>query len=168
MDTHNIHEESGVQQYLTFVLGGKDYALSIAGVKEIIEYRETTEVPMTPDFISGVINLRGCVVPVVDICQRFIGRPTKHTKRTSIVITEIASEDLQIEIGIIVDIVNEVLDIDSRDIEPAPKMGDQIQTSFISGMAKVDGKFLILLNVEKVFSIEDLSLVGGMQEAIKS
>jgi purine-binding chemotaxis protein CheW len=155
--------DDGVQQYLTFMLGGKVYGLCILTIKEIIEYNKITEVPMTPDFISGVINLRGNVVPVIDLGQRFSNVATDITKRTSIVILEITNDDLKIEIGIIVDVVNEVLDIRESEIEAAPALGNQIETSFISGMAKVDDKLLILLDIGNVLSIDELSMVGNIQ-----
>jgi len=160
----NVENESeNVQQYLTFMLGGKLYGLAILNIKEIIEYGDVTEVPMTPEFITGVINLRGSVVPVIDLGQRFAGEVTELTKRTSIVIIEVKNDDLRIEIGVTVDLVNEVLDIGSSEIEPAPSLGNQIQTNFISGMAKVEGKLLILLSIENILSIEELSMVGGIQ-----
>jgi len=150
------------QQYLTFLLGEKVYGLEIINIKEIIEYGDVTEVPMTPDFISGVINLRGTVVPVIDLSQRFSGVPTKLAKRTSIVILELKNEDLQIEIGVTVDMVNEVLDIKTTEIEPAPSLGSQIQTNFIKGMAKVEGTLLILLDIKNVLSVDELSQVGSI------
>jgi len=159
-----IHSND-VEQYLTFMLGGKVYGLEILNIKEILEYGEVTDVPMTPDFISGVINLRGSVVPVIDLSQRFSGKPTEHTKRTSIIILEVKNDDLSIEIGVTVDMVNEVLDINPNEIEPAPSLGNQIQTNFISGMAKVDGKLLILLDIENVLSVDELSLAGSIQVA---
>lgn len=151
-----------VRQCLTFMLGKKLYGLDILNIKEIIEYGDVTEVPMTPDFISGVINLRGSAVPVIDLSQRFSSVATEMTNRTSIIILEVTNDDLSIEIGITVDLVNEVLDIHSSDIEPAPALGNQIETSFISGMAKVNGKFLILLDIENILSIEELSMVGNI------
>ena len=154
-----------VEQYLTFMLGGKVYGLAILNIKEIIEYAEMTEVPMTPDFISGVINLRGSVVPVVDLSLRFSGNATEHTKRTSIIILEIKNNDLKIEIGITVDMVNEVTDIHPGEVEPAPSLGEQIQINFITGMAKVDNKLLILLDIENVLSIDELSTVGNIQNS---
>jgi len=161
----NGTQQGAIEQYLTFMLSEKIYGLDILSIKEIIEYGELTEVPMTPDFISGVINLRGSVVPVIDLLQRFSGEATEQTKRTSIVILEIENDDLKIEIGITVDIVNEVLDIYSSDIEPPPDLGNQIQTDFISGMARVDGKFLVLLNIENILSIDELSMVNAIQDA---
>jgi len=164
LQSDGVNEELSsdvVEQYLTFSLGGKVYGLAILNVKEIIGYGDVTEVPMMPDFMSGVIDLRGSVVPVIDLSQRFSGRPTEHTKRTSIIILEVKNEDLSIDIGITVDLVNEVLDINVDQIEPAPALGNQIQTSFISGMAKVNEKLLILLNIENVLSIDELSMVGN-------
>jgi len=152
-----------IEQYLTFMLGGKVYGLAILNIKEIIEYGDITEVPMTPDFISGVINLRGNVVPVVDLSQRFSGQAMQQTKRTSIIILEVKNDDLRIEIGVTVDMVNEVLDIPMGEIEAAPSLGNQIQTNFISGMAKMNGKLLILLDIEHVLSIDELSVIGGIQ-----
>jgi len=166
-DSDESHSDE-IEQYLTFMLGGKVYGLEILNIKEIIEYGEITEVPMTPDFISGVINLRGSVVPVIDLSQRFSGKSTEQTKRTSIIILEVKNDDLSIEIGITVDMVNEVLDIHSDEIEPAPSLGNQIQTNFISGMAKVDGKFLILLDIENALSTDELSMVGSIQSDAKS
>jgi len=163
VDKEMIDEEA--QQCLTFMLGGKVYGLDILNIKEIIEYSEITEVPMMPDFISGVINLRGSVVPVVDLLQRFSSRLTDISKRTSIIILEIRNDDLRIELGIIVDLVNEVLDIKQSEIDPAPSLGNQIETNFISGMAKVDDKLLILLDIENVLSVDELSMVGSIQDS---
>lgn len=150
------------RQYLTFMLGGKVYGLEILNIKEIIEFGEITEVPMMPGFIAGVINLRGSVVPVVDLSQRFSGKATVIAKRTSIIILEVENDDLRIEIGVMVDMVNEVLDIHQEEVEPAPSLGNQIQTNFISGMAKIDGKLLILLDIENVLSVDELSIVGSI------
>jgi len=158
----NNIDNNDVEQYLTFMLGGKTYGLEILDIKEIIEYGEVTDIPMTPAFILGVINLRGAVVPVIDLGKRFSGTPVKVTKRTSIIILEIKSDDLKIEVGITVDFVNEVLDIHLSEIEPAPKLGEQIQTNFISGMAKTSDKLLILLDIGNILSIDELSMVGGI------
>jgi len=167
IDAEGLGVSSGDSaQYLTFILGSKVYGLEILNIKEIIEYGDVTEVPMMPDFISGVINLRGSVVPVIDLSKRFTGESTPHTKRTSIIILEVTNDDLRIEVGVTVDMVNEVLDIQANDIEPSPDLGSQIQTSFICGMAKVEGKLLILLDIKNVLSIEELSQVGGVQSMV--
>lgn len=162
---NSMNNSDEIEQYLTFKMGGKIYGLAILNVKEIIEYGDLTEVPMMPNFISGVINLRGSVVPVIDLNQRFTGKTIEFNKRTSIIILDVKNEDIKIEIGITVDMVNEVLDIRSADIEAAPALGEQIYTDFISGMAKVNDKFLILLDIENVLTIDELSLACNIQNA---
>ena len=144
-------------QYLTFVLGGEAFAIGILAIKEIIEYGHLTEVPMMPTSVRGVINLRGAVVPVMDLQARF-GRPASAvTKRTCIVIVETGdAEDGQV-IGVVVDAVNEVLELPASGIEPPPSFGAAIRRDFVCGMAKVRGKFVIVLDVANVLSIEDFS-----------
>jgi purine-binding chemotaxis protein CheW len=155
----NPHAEAG--QYLTFVLGGEAYAIGILAIKEIIEYHELTEVPMMPPCVRGVINLRGAVVPVVDLQARFGRKTGEVTKRTCIVIVEVAAQDDRQVIGVVVDAVSEVLDIEASAIEPAPSFGAGIRTDFIQGMGKVRGKFVILLDVDRVLSLNDLSAMSG-------
>ena len=145
------------QQYLTFMLGSEVFAIGILAIKEIIEYGQLTVVPMMPEFIRGVINLRGAVVPVVDLSARFGRKSANVTKRTCIIIIEVvAGEDTNV-IGVVVDAVNEVLEILPGEIEPAPAFGAKIRTDFIQGMGKVNGKFVILLEVGNVLSVEDLA-----------
>jgi len=151
-------------QYLTFTLGGELYALGILSSKEIIDYGNLTEVPMMPAFVRGVINLRGSVVPVVDLQARFGKGATPVVKRTGIVIVEAASnadEDSPQDLGIIVDAVNEVVEISQEDIEPAPSFGTGIRPDFINGMAKRNGRFVILLNVGKVLSVDEMAALSG-------
>ncbi len=149
-------------QYLTFVLGGEVFALGILNIKEIIQFGDLTEVPMMPNFIRGVINLRGRVVPVVDLTARFGRGTTSISRRTSIVIIELEQgdqEDAQ-SIGIVVDAVNEVIDIAGADIEPPPTFGAKIRPDFISGMAKKDDRFVIVLNLDQVLSIDEMLALG--------
>jgi len=158
------------QQYLTFMLGGETFAIGILAIKEIIEYGNLTEVPMMPDYIRGVINLRGSVVPVVDLSTRFGRKRTELSRRTCIVIIEVASDQETQVVGVVVDAVNEVLEIPQDQIEPPPAFGAKIRTDFIRGMGKVDSKFVIILNVDNVLSIDDLALLEqanaqGMQSA---
>lgn len=149
-------------QYLTFLLAGESFAIGILSIKEIIEYDTLTEVPMMPACVRGVINLRGAVVPVMDLLARF-GRPSSPvTKRTCIVIVEVQAGEERHVIGVVVDTVNEVLDIDTHDIEPPPSFGANIRTDFIQGMGKVKGRFVILLNVNQVLSIDDLQAAAGV------
>lgn len=154
----------GQNQYLTFVLGGETFAIGISGVKEIIEYGSLTTVPMMPDFIRGVINLRGGVVPVVDLSARFGKKASTVTKRTCIVIIEVGSAGEKQDIGMMVDAVSAVLDIPDSEIEPAPAFGARIRTDFIDGMGKVDGKFVIILSVDHVLSVEEMAVVAGMDQ----
>lgn len=147
-------------QFLTFTLRGEMFAIGILSIKEILEYGQLTAVPMMPEFIRGVINLRGAVVPVVDLAARFGGKKSDVTKRTCIVIIEVATEDSRQDIGVIVDAVSEVLEIPNSEIEPAPGFGAKIRADFIAGMGKVDGKFVIILNVDKVLSVDELAMVS--------
>ncbi len=150
------------KQYLTFMLGGEMFSISILSIKEIIWYANLTEVPMMPACIRGVINLRGAVVPVMDLSNRF-GKPsTPVVKSTCIVIIEVptAVEGEHQNMGVVVDSVQAVLEIPTSEIEPAPSFGAKIRPDFIEGIAKVNGKFVILLNVNRVLSTEEVSQMG--------
>jgi len=148
-------------QYLTFSLGGEMFAVGILNVKEIIEYGHLTEIPMMPTFIRGVINLRGSVVPVIDLSARFGGKTTEVSRRTCIVIIEVVDQDFRSDIGILVDAVSEVLEIPASEIEPPPSFGAKIRADFIFGMGKVSGKFVIILNIDKVLSVEKIAMLTG-------
>jgi purine-binding chemotaxis protein CheW len=150
-------------QYLTFALGSEMFAVGILNVKEIIEYGNLTEIPMMPAFIRGVINLRGSVVPVIDLSARFGGKQTELGRRTCIVIVEVSQEDSKHDLGIMVDAVSEVLDIPGSEIEPPPSFGAKIRADFIFGMGKVVGKFVIILNINKVLSVEEIALLTGAE-----
>ena len=155
------------KQYLTFMLGGEMFSLSILCIKEIIWYANLTEVPMMPACIRGVINLRGAVVPVLDLSNRF-GKPsTPVVKSTCIVIVEVpaATEGETQNMGVVVDSVQAVLEIPTSEIEPAPSFGAKIRSEFIEGIAKVNGKFVILLNVNRVLSAEEIGQMGQLSAA---
>ena len=147
------------RQYLTFMLGGEIFAIGILAIKEIIEYDCLTVVPMMPECIRGVINLRGAVVPVMDLSTRFGRASTNVTKRTCIVIVEIESAGERHDVGAIVDAVNEVMEIPASAIEPPPAFGAKVRTDFIHGMGNVDGKFVVILDADKLLSCEDLEAV---------
>jgi purine-binding chemotaxis protein CheW len=148
-------------QYLTFLLSSEMFAIPILNIKEIIEFGSLTEVPMMPGFIRGVINLRGSVVPVVDLSVRFGRGKTEVSRRTCIVIIEVeGSEETRQDIGVMVDSVSEVLEIPRSEIEPAPAFGAKIRVDFIQGMGKIAGKFVIILNADKVLSVDELSMLG--------
>lgn len=144
-------------QYLTFMLGGETFAIGILSIKEIIEYQEMTIVPMMPAAVRGVINLRGAVVPVMDLQVRFGREQAPVTKRTCIVIVEIEdAEGGQQVLGVIVDAVNEVIEIAPAEIEPPPTFGVGLRTDFISGVGKVRGRFVLLLAVNRALSLDAL------------
>lgn len=152
------HPIAEAGQYLTFSLGNEVYALGILNIKEIIDYGHLTDVPMMPSFVRGVINLRGSVVPVIDLKARFGKGFSDIAKRTAIVIIEAACDHGWQYIGIIVDTVNEVVDISQQDIEPPPSYGAEIHLDFISGMAKHGEGFIILLNVNRVLTADEMVL----------
>lgn len=154
--------DNSPQQYLTFSLGGEVFALGILNVKEIIEFGNITEIPMMPAFIRGVINLRGAVVPVIDLSARFGGAASTVSRRTCIVIVELGSGEDRQDLGVIVDAVNEVLEIPRGDIEPPPSFGAKIRADFILGMGKVEGAFVIILNVDRVLSTEEIAMLAGV------
>jgi purine-binding chemotaxis protein CheW len=147
-------------QYLTFLLGKEMFAIDILGIKEIIEYGDLTSVPMMPEFIRGVINLRGSVVPVVDLSARFGRAVSEVTRRSCIVIIEAENEEEKQDIGVMVDAVSEVLEIPAADIEPAPSFGVKIRADFISGMGKVKDKFVIILDAARVLSVNELAMLS--------
>jgi len=156
-------------QYLTFMLGGEVYAMGILAIKEIIEYGSLTEVPRMPSFIRGVINLRGAVVPVIDLSARFGKAATTVTRRTCIVIVEVSdgqgTQGSTQVVGVMVDAVNAVLEIPQGDIEPPPSFGSHIRADFMSGMGKVGGKFVIILNIHNVLSVDEMTALAGVDGA---
>ncbi|MDE2050852.1 MAG: purine-binding chemotaxis protein CheW [Gammaproteobacteria bacterium] len=153
------------QQYLTFMLAGETFALGILAIKEIIEYANPTAVPMMPEYLRGVINLRGLVVPVIDLAVRFGKAPSPATKRTCIVIVEIEADGERHDIGAVVDAVNAVLEIPQSEIEPPPTFGARIRTDFIAGMGKVEGRFVMLLDPQHVLATGEMEALAGTLES---
>lgn len=151
-------------QYLSFMLRGEVHAIGILAIKEIIEYGGLTAVPMMPPAIRGVINLRGAVVPVLDLAVRFGKAAAEPTKRTCIVIVELALAGERNVVGLVVDAVNAVQEIAAADIEPPPAFGTSIAPSFIAGMGKVDGRFVILLDIQQVLAIDGLAPARADEE----
>lgn len=145
-------------QFLTFMLGEEQYAVGILHIKEIIEYGSLATVPMMPACVRGVINLRGAVVPVMDLSARFGRAPSVIGKRSCIVIVETEGEDSDSKqvLGMLVDAVNAVVEIAAADIEPPPSFGTRIRPDFIAGMGKYNGRFVILLDIERVLSSEEI------------
>ncbi|MBI4693179.1 MAG: purine-binding chemotaxis protein CheW [Gammaproteobacteria bacterium] len=158
-----LDEASGreQEQYLTFRLGEETFAMGILSVKEILEYRGVTTVPMMPECVRGVINLRGRVVPVIDLSLRFGRDTTLPGRRTCIVIAEIDGEGGAQDVGVIVDAVNQVIEIPRGDIEPAPSFGAKLRGDFLAGMGKLDGQFVAILNIGNVLSVDEISALAG-------
>ena len=146
-------------KYLTFTLAGEEYGISILKVKEIIGMMPITSVPRTPDFVKGVINLRGKVIPVVDLRLKFGMEKMDYTDRTCIIVVEIQSQTGTVIIGIVVDAVSEVLNIKEELIEETPTFGARMDTDYILGMAKMEGGVKILLNIDHVLRKEEVSFL---------
>jgi len=160
MSTAGILETT---QFLTFKLDNEVFALDISKVREVLDFTTITKVPRTPEFMRGVINLRGSVVPVVDLRLKFGMAKTEQTVNTCIIITEVTVDNETTILGALADSVQEVLDLEPEHIEPAPKIGTRLNTEFIKGMGKRDGNFIIILDVDKVFSTDELALVQSAQ-----
>jgi purine-binding chemotaxis protein CheW len=143
-------------KYLTFVLADEEYGLEILKVREIIGLMPITAVPRTPEFVKGVINLRGKVIPVVDLRLKFSMVEAEHTEETCIIVVDVG----RVEMGIIVDKVSEVLDIDPEEIEDTPSFGTSVDTDFILGMGKANNKVTILLDISKVLTAADVKAAG--------
>jgi len=154
-------EESEATQYLTFVLEEEVFAVDVARVREILEMPAITKVPQVPDFMRGVINLRGCVVPVIDLHLKF-GMPVAvQTVNTCIIVVEIDMDGESIVLGALADSVQEVIEIDPSQIEAAPHIGTHLKTEFLKGMGKHNERFVMILDIDKVFSGAELSAVQG-------
>ena len=146
-------------QFLTYRLGDEIFALDISKVREVLDFTTVTKVPRTPEFMRGVINLRGSVVPVVDLRLKFGMTRTENSVNTCVIITEVTVDGDTAVLGALADSVEEVLDLDADHIAPAPRIGTKLRTEFIKGMGKRDDQFIIILDIDKVFSADELSQV---------
>jgi purine-binding chemotaxis protein CheW len=150
-------------KYLTFILGEEQYGLEILKVREIISVMEITEVPQVPTFIKGVINLRGKVIPVIDLRLKFGMSAVEYTRETCIIVVNVNT----LLLGIVVDTVAEVLNIDEKDIDPPPTFGSSVNTNFILGMGKVKGNVKILLDIDMVMSIGELDILKQTEQSVE-
>lgn len=150
------------RQYLTFLVGAESFAMPIGSIREIIEFGGLTEVPLMPNFLRGVINLRGSVVPVIDLSVRFGRAPIEIAKRTCIIIMELAQEGQPLLLGVMVDAVSAVLSVQEDRVEPRPSFGAGVRADFIEGMININERFLVVLDVQKVLSVDELSSLLGM------
>jgi len=167
MDVAMMHTKAGTEsldgkegKYLTFELGGEEYGLEILKVKEIIGIMNITSVPQTPDYVKGVINLRGKVIPVIDLRLKFGMELAEYTERTCIIVVDIKD----MVMGVVVDSVSEVLNIREEEIEETPTFGVKLYTEYILGMAKVKGTVKILLDIDKVLTTSDISMLDAMAD----
>jgi purine-binding chemotaxis protein CheW len=152
-----------IRQYLTFKLDGEVFALDVATVREVLDFTTVTKIPRTPEFMRGVINLRGSVVPVVDLRLAFGMTATEKTVNTCIVVVEVCLDGETNIMGALADSVEEVIDLEPDQIQPAPKLGTSIKADFIRGMGKRDSQFLMILDIDCVFSADQLA---GLQTSI--
>ena len=151
----------GANQYLTFTLGDEDFAIEIAKVREVLDYTNVTKVPRAPVFLRGVINLRGSVVPVIDLRMSLNMSTTERTVDSCVVIVDVTVDSETIQMGALADAVQEVVDIDPSQISPPPKLGAKVNTEFLQGMGKRGDGFLMILDIDKVLSMEDITVVAS-------
>jgi purine-binding chemotaxis protein CheW len=151
---------SDTRQYLTFSIGDEEFALDVSHVREILEFTTVTQVPKTPDYMRGVINLRGSVVPVLDMRLKFGLSEIKKTVNTCVVVIEVDLDEVNTVMGALVDSVQEVIELEPDQIEPPPRIGMKLKTEFIKGMGKKDDHFIIILDIDKLFSLDELVAAG--------
>jgi purine-binding chemotaxis protein CheW len=159
----SVTEITETRQYLTFRLGSEVFATDVAKVREVLDFTTITKIPRTPDFMSGVINLRGNVVPVVDLRLCFEMSKTETTVNTCIVVVEMLLDGESNVIGALADSVEEVIDLEPDQIQPPPRIGSRIRTDFIKGMGKRDSQLIMILDIDRVFSAEELSVIRGAE-----
>jgi len=165
MSTSGIMETT---QYLTFKLDDEVFALDIRKVREVLDFTTITKVPRTPDFMRGVINLRGSVVPVVDLRLKFGMTKTEKTVNTCIIIAELSVDNETTILGALADSVQEVMDLEGGQVEPAPRIGMRLNMEFIKGIGKQDNNFIIILDIDKAFSSTELVLVQTVQDSTQA
>ncbi len=153
-------------QYLTFSLGDEVFAIDIRCVRELIQHGAMTVVPLMPAFVRGVINLRGAVVPVIDLQSRFGRPPAQMGKKTCVIIFDVGPQGDQVELGLWVDAVSEVIDIAASQIEPPPQFGTTIQRDYIHGLAKVGAEFIVILEPERALNIDDMAALAERGHAV--
>lgn len=152
-------EDKNISRYLTFFIGSRIFAINILVVKEILEYNDITDIPRTPDFLRGAINLRGRIIPVVDLSIRLGYEQTEISKRSCIIVVELTVNGEAINVGVVVDSVNKVMDLNADQVEKAPTFGGNISTDYIEGMGKVNTNFVVILDVQHVLSMDDLNTI---------
>lgn len=158
-------EASNVNQYLTFTLDNEQYAISVSKVREVLEHTKITKLPRTAEFMKGIINLRGAGVPVIDLRLKFGLPETPITKDTSIIVMEVNSLDGDVVVGALADAVHEVVEIDEKAVEPAPRFGTRLAAEFIKGVGKKDELFIIILDIDRIFNADEITALASGREA---
>jgi purine-binding chemotaxis protein CheW len=162
-DVERKTEDTATTQYLAFFLAGDECAIGILRVKEIIEFDSVTRVPATPPWVRGVMNLRGSVVPVIDLAVKFGLPPSTVTRRTCIVVVETDLEGERVVMGVMADSVSQVLDVAPEDIEPAPAFGTSVRVDYLLGLGRLKDRFVLLLDIDRVLSAAELLKVAGVE-----
>ena len=157
-------ENKDMSRFLTFFLGSKLFAINILVVKEILEYDDITDIPKMPNFLRGAINLRGKIIPVIDLSVRLGYEETHVTNRSCIIVVELYIDEAPFNVGVVVDSVNRVMDLVSDQLEDAPSFGGRLNTDYIEGMGKVNDRFVVILDVQNVLSLEDLTQIKACVE----
>ncbi len=158
--------EVNLNQYLTFTVNEELYALNVGNIREVLEFQTVTKVPRMPDFMRGVINLRGSVVPVLDLKMKFGLGTTDKTIDTSVIVTEMNMDEETVVIGLLTDAVNEVLELNEEEIEPTPYMGTKVQSEFIKGMGKKDEEFIIVLDINRILSAQEIQAAAVSEPSL--
>ncbi|MFN3235420.1 MAG: chemotaxis protein CheW [Pseudomonadales bacterium] len=170
MKSIELDNEDNVQdaeQFLTFIMADEEYGVDILAVKEIRNWDSATPIPKAPDHVRGVINLRGTIIPIIDLRQCFGMKAIEYGPLTVVLVLQVETERGHRELGIVVDAVSDVYALDQNEIKPAPDMGEKLNTSFIKGLASIEEKMVILLNIERLLSQEDLSQLSEVQNTLK-
>ena len=152
-------------QFLTFTLDEEQYAIGVAKVREVLKHTKITRLPRTADFMKGIINLRGAGVPVIDLRLKFGLPETPVTKDTSIIVMEVEGQDGNVVVGALADSVHEVVEIDEKAIEPAPRFGTRLAAEFIKGVGKKDDLFIIILDIDRIFNAEEIDFLAAGEAA---
>lgn len=158
-------EASNANQYLTFTLDNEQYAIGVAKVREVLEHTKITKLPRTAEFMKGIINLRGAGVPVIDLRLKFGLPETPITKDTSIIVMEVDSLDGTVVVGALADAVHEVVEIDEKSVEPAPRFGTRLAAEYIKGVGKKDDLFIIILDIDRIFNAEEINAIAAEKES---
>ena len=158
---------AGAEQFLTFIMADEEYGVDILAVKEIRNWDSATPIPKSPDHVRGVINLRGTIIPIIDLRQCFGMEAIEYGPLTVVLVLQVESEKGHRELGIVVDAVSDVYALDEGQIKPTPEMGDKIDTNFIKGLASIDAKMVILLNIDRLLSQDDLNDIADVQKSVK-